>query len=217
MSRPPIHHIHGLKAWTTYAAPVRLELVEAMRAIAPCSIAELASALDRPADTLYRHVEKLERIGVIVDAGKRRKGRRSERVLDLAGDDFRPALSRSNPQAANRIFNVAAQSVAKIVARTARDAAAAGEVVATDHRQNVLVKMEHAWLTPAEFDRLRGMFVEIKRFMDERKVRREGRLYLSAFAVVPVHRKRPARVGAVRAVPKSSSEPDSAPRPRRRG
>lgn len=196
MPRPAIHLIHGLKAWSIYAAPVRLELVETMRVIAPCSVAELATALDRPADTLYRHVEKLLAIGVVVDAGIRRKGRRSERVFELAGDDFRPAVPAGDVRLANRVFNVAAQSVARIVARTARDTSAAGQVVFSADAQNVTVKCEHAWLSPRDFLELRAMFREIKRFMDVRKARREGRLYLAAFAVVPVHRKRAARVGA---------------------
>ena len=48
-------------------APVRFELIEAMRSIAPCSIRELALALDRPADTLYPHVRQLLKIGVVLD------------------------------------------------------------------------------------------------------------------------------------------------------
>ena len=199
--------MQGLKAWSVYAAPVRLELVEAMRAIAPCSIAEIASALDRPADSLYRHVEKLVKVGIVVDVGTRRKGRRFERVLDLAGDDFRPALPFASPQAVNRAFDVAAQSVAKIIARTSRDATKAGRIEFEERRRNALVKLEHAWLTPAEFARLRAMFVEIKRFMDERKARRKGNLYLSAFAVVPVHRKRSARTASGRVASGAAATP----------
>ncbi|MFM8697874.1 MAG: winged helix-turn-helix domain-containing protein, partial [Phycisphaerales bacterium] len=52
-------------------APVRFELVEVMRDIAPCSVGELADAVDRPADSIYPHLRQLVRIGVVVEAGSR--------------------------------------------------------------------------------------------------------------------------------------------------
>jgi DNA-binding transcriptional ArsR family regulator len=199
MSRPPVHHITAPKAWSVYIAPARLELVEAMRLIAPCSIAEIAAAIDRPADTLYRHVDKLRKIGVVVDVGVRRAGRRFEQVFDLAGDDFRPQFRDSSARAANKMFNETTRSIAKILLRTTRDAVAAEQIVFGPVERNASVKFEHAWLTPEEFVQLRELFLGIKRFMDARKSRREGRLYLAAFAAVPVHRKRRARVAASRA------------------
>ena len=199
MPRLPIHHITTPKAWAVYIAPARLELVESMRMIAPCSIAELAAAIDRPADTLYRHIEKLQKIGVVVEAGVRRTGRRFEQVFDLAGDDFRPQFRDSSARTANKMFNETTRSIAKILLRTTRDAAAAEQIVYGPVERNASVKFEHAWLTPEEFVQLRELFLGIKRFMDARKSRREGRLYLAAFAAVPVHRKRRARIAASRA------------------
>jgi len=198
MPRPPIHHITTPKAWAVYVAPARLELVEAMRMIAPCSIAELAASIDRPADTLYRHIDKLRKIGVVTDAGVRRAGRRFEQVFDLAGDDFRPQLRDTSPRTTNKMFLDTAKSITKIVARTARDAAAAEQVVFEPKVRNAFAKFEHAWLTQAEVDQLGEMFLGIKRFMDARKSRRDGRLYLAAFVTIPVHRKRRARVASPR-------------------
>jgi len=170
-----------------------------MRLIAPCSIAEIAAAIDRPADTLYRHVDKLRKIGVVVDVGVRRAGRRFEQVFDLAGDDFRPQFRDSSARTANKMFELSTRSIAKILLRTTRDAAAAEQIVYGPVERNASVKFEHAWLTPEEFVQLRELFLGIKRFMDARKSRREGRLYLAAFAAVPVHRKRRARIAASRA------------------
>jgi len=194
MPRPAIHLITTPKAWAVYIAPARLELVETMRLIAPCSIAELAASIDRPADTLYRHIEKLRKIGVVTDAGVRRAGRRFEQVHDLAGDDFRPQFRDTSPRTTNKMFGDATKSIAKILLRTTRDATAAEQIVFEPSKRNAFAKFEHAWLSQAEVEQLGEMFLAIKRFMDARKARREGRLYLAAFAAVPVHRKRRARV-----------------------
>jgi len=199
MPRPPIHPIATPKAWAVYIAPARLELVETMRMLAPCSISEIAAAIDRPADTLYRHIEKLRKIGVVTEAGVRRTGRRFEQVFDLAGDDFRPQFRDTSPRTTNKMFNDATRSIAKILLRTTRDAAAAEQIVFEPARRNAFAKFEHAWLTQAEVEQLGEMFLAVKRFMDARKERRAGRLYLTAFAAVPVHRRRAARVRTPRA------------------
>ena len=207
--RSPVHLITTPKAWAAYIAPVRLEIVETMRMVAPCSIAELAAATDRPADTLYRHIEKLRKVGVVVEAGVRRSGRRFEQVFDLAGDDFRPQLRDTSPRVVNKMFEDATKSIAKILLRTTRDAAAAEQIVYGPDERNASVKFEHAWLTPEDFAQLRELFVGVKRFMDARKASkdaskdatketskerpRESRLYLATFAAVPVHRRRSAR------------------------
>lgn len=205
MPRPAIHHITTPKAWAVYIAPARLELVETMRMLAPCSIAEIAAAIDRPADTLYRHIEKLRKIGVVTEAGVRRAGRRFEQVFDLAGDDFRPQFRDTSPRTTNKMFGDATKSIAKILLRTTRDATAAEQIVFEPAKRNAFAKFEHAWLTQTEVDQLGELFLAIKRFMDARKSRREGRLYLAAFAAVPVHRKRHARVVRGGAKPAASA------------
>jgi len=196
MPRPALHQITNPRSWAVVIAPVRLEVVEAMRMIAPCSIADIAAALDRPADALYRHIDKLRRAGIVVDAGSRRTGRRTEQVFDLAADDFRPAFKEIAPRAANKAYNDTIQSILKIASRSARDSAAANQLVGLGDERNLIGKIEHAWLSHEEFLAVRAMMMGIKEFMDSRKGRREGRLYLAALVALPVTRKRGARTRA---------------------
>ena len=44
MPRRPIHVIAGTDDWAVMMAPVRFEIVEAMRGLAPCSVGEIAQA-----------------------------------------------------------------------------------------------------------------------------------------------------------------------------
>lgn len=192
MPRPAIHHVTNHKAWTVLIAPVRLEIVEAMRMIAPCSIAEIAAALDRPADSLYRHMGRLQRAGAVVEAGARRVGRRMEQVYDLVADDFRPGFREASPRAANKACNDTVQSILKIASRTARDSSAANQLVGAGDERRLVGKIEHAWLSHEEYLAVRAMMLGIKEFMDARKSRREGRLYLAAFLALPVTRRRGA-------------------------
>lgn len=193
MPRPALQIVPSPTRWTDLVAPVRLELLEAMRLIAPCSVKDIAQALDRPADTLYRHIAKLVAAGAVVEAKVRRSGRRFERVYDLAADDFRPGFKDARGGAANKACNDTIQSIVKIASRTARDSARASELIGAGDGRNIVGKIEHAWLSPAEFAEVREMMMRVKDYMDARKGRREGRLYLAAVVALPVTRKRGAR------------------------
>lgn len=180
--------------WTLMIAPVRFEMLEAMRGVAPCSVGELAAALDRPADSLYPHLRQLVKIGVVREAGARAGRTRPEKIYDLAADDFRPVFRDAGAKVAGRVVDRSIQTMAGIVARTSRKTGAAGRYVYTEAEQNVVGKIETAWLTAEEFAGLREKLRGIKRYLDKRKKRRAGTLHLAAFFVVPVTRSRGARV-----------------------
>ncbi|MFT7679185.1 MAG: DNA-binding Lrp family transcriptional regulator [Planctomycetota bacterium] len=60
----------GPKAATELFKPARLEIYECLQVVGPSSIADLASRLARPADSLYYHIKKLVAIGVIEAVGE---------------------------------------------------------------------------------------------------------------------------------------------------
>ena len=192
MARPALHAITTPKTWSLLVAPARIEIVEAMRIAAPCSIAEIAEILDRPADTLYRHVDKLLRAGILVQSGVRRRGRRFEQVFDLVADDFRFAFRDGSGRAANKAFEECANSFLKSTMRAVRDSARAGQLVAKDDERNLAIVYELGRLAPAAFREVRALVTRIKELMDEGKRSPEGRLYLSLSVLTPVTRKRGA-------------------------
>ena len=194
MARPALRPVTNPAHWAKMMAPVRFELLEAMRTIAPCSARELALALDRPADALYPHLRVLLRIGVVQDVGERPGRTRPERVYDLAADDFRPSFKQASRAATGKVIDRSMQTMAGIVARTSRKAAATGRISYDPGKENVVGKVEHAWLTAEEFAHVRERLRSLKRYLDARRMRREGSLYMTAFFMVPVARSRGAVV-----------------------
>ncbi len=194
MPRPAIFLIPTTKAWSVLVAPVRLEILEAMRMLAPCSIAQIGEMLDRPADALYRHMEKLKQIGVVVEPGVRRSGRRFEQLFDLVADDVRPGFKDASLRAANQAYYDAAQSILKAAQRAVRDSAAAGQLIGMGEKRNMIAKLEHSWMTHEQFVQVRDLMMRIKAIMDGSKKRRAGRLYFAAVLAAPVVRKRGAKV-----------------------
>jgi len=193
MPRPAVLTLSSPRAWGLILAPVRFEMIEAMRMIAPCSIAQVAEILDRPADSLYRHMNKLVAAGVVVKSGVRQKGRHSEQVYDLVADDITPSFAGMTPRQAHRIYHGTMSTIAKIIARTSRDAIREKELVMQGSVFKTLAFLEHAWLTPEDLAEFRSLVMAIKTFLDARKTPGKGRLYVTTAVAMPVTRKRCAR------------------------
>jgi hypothetical protein len=132
---------------------------------------------------------------VVQDVGERPGRTRPERVYDLAADDFRPSFKQASRAATGKVIDRSRQTMAGIVARTSRKAAATGRISYDPGKENVVGKVEHAWLTAEEFAHVRERLRSLKRYLDARRMRREGSLYMTAFFMVPVARSRGAVVG----------------------
>ena len=196
MARPPVHFITDPTVWKTLIAPVRAEILETLRMLGPCGIAEVARQLDRPADSLYRHFEQLVATGVVVEAGTRSTGRRVERVYDLIADDLGARFKGASSRAVNDAYLTTAKTVLKMSAKTFRDAAAAGELVGLglDKPCSTRAFFEHVWLTPADFDALNALFGSLNAFLNSKKTRAaDTRLHLVSVLAAPIVRRRGAR------------------------
>lgn len=204
-------------------APARTEIVEAMRMTAPCAIADIAEILDRPADTLYRHMDKLVRAGLVVEVGRRRRGRRMERLFDLVADDFGFGLRETSGRIANRAIEECANSFLRSTTRAVRDSAAAGALVVGEEERNLVVSYELGWLTPAGVREARAILARLKQLMDagkssDARLAPGAGLYLALGVVVPVTRRRGAarRAATPEGDGRASDPPRTAERRRQR-
>jgi len=66
-------------------SPMRQEIVDAITAIGPCSITELAAYLGRAADSLYFHVKKLVKVRLVQEVEKRKEGRHEWAIYAMPG------------------------------------------------------------------------------------------------------------------------------------
>ncbi len=191
MPRKPVHFVTDPAVWKTLIAPVRAEIIETLRMLGPCGIADVARQLDRPADSLYRHFEKIVATGVVVETGTRSTGRRVERVYDL-GARFKGASSR----AVNDAYLTTAKTVLKMSARTFRDAAASGALIGLglDKPSTMRAFFEHVWLTPDDFEELNAIFRRLNAFLSAKKTRTpQTRLQLVSVLTAPIVRRRGAK------------------------
>lgn len=194
-SRKKTHLVTDPANWRVLIAPVRYEIAEAVRGIGPCSIAEIAAAIDRPADALYRHVDQLVAAGLLVEAGVRQVGRRAERLVDCAADDYSVGFGTPGkaPAKAERDALVeTVNSFCKGIGKTVRTTALAGGLRLSSEDRNISVNYEVSYLTVAQYQRVRALIRRIKALMDAGRVARKGTLYSTLAVATPVVRKRGA-------------------------
>lgn len=194
MLRKPLHHVTDPAVWQVLVAPVRLEILETLRMLAPCGIAAVAHHLDRPADSLYRHFAKLVKTGIVIETEIRHTGRRPEQIYDLVADDITCRFSRDRDAAAGQAVLSTAEAILKMTDRTFRAAEAAGQLAALDRDvpSDVRAFFEQAWLSPHDLERLQHHFREIKQLLDDKTPKPDGHLCLVSVFMAPVVRKRGA-------------------------
>jgi hypothetical protein len=96
---PSIYWIQDAAQIRALESPMRQEIVDAVAAMGPCSILELADHLGRAADSLYFHVKKLVRVKLLLEVEKRKSGRHTWVIYALPSRQvrmvYRPAVMKS--------------------------------------------------------------------------------------------------------------------------
>jgi DNA-binding transcriptional ArsR family regulator len=194
-------------AWLTMMSPVRSEIAQALALLGTGSVSDIAAIINRPADTLYAHIEKLRRAGIVLEDGVRKHGRHVQALYTMRAIDVQPDFSGASVAVENHVGHRTASTLLRAMDRTVRDAAAARALVTRAERRNISMSYELGRLTPAMFQQLRGHVRAIKNLMDAGKRRRTGTLYLAVSIACPVVRKRGAEGTTTRAPRRNARRP----------
>ena len=79
-------------------SPVRHQIHLAMEMLGACSVNELAARMGRVPETLYYHVRRLEKVGILEQVGSRVVSNREEAIYQLKGKRLRVDPSRTTPR-----------------------------------------------------------------------------------------------------------------------
>lgn len=82
MQTPDEYRIVELRQVTALASAVRQDMVDRLARNGPTSIRELADELGLKPSSLYRHIDTLIDVGLVVEAGQRLVNRRVEKLYD---------------------------------------------------------------------------------------------------------------------------------------
>ena len=190
--RPPLQDITDPEVWKILMSPVRIEIAESLTTLGPCSVREVAEFLDRPADTLYRHIGLLEEAGLVIDAGYRRGPRNNERLIDLAADDFRPAFDTAGGNGERDAIFRTVDTVTKPTQRSVHELGDQHRFSFDDEDRNIVIGWEIGWLRPEDVREAHDLIRQLKALMDRGKDDLEGRPFVSLSLLSEISHKRGA-------------------------
>ena len=148
--------IEGVPQVRGLRSPLRQEIVDAVQAEGPCSIAELAARLERAPDSLYYHVRALLRLGLLTE----RNGLRAAPglVVDVPARPMRIRY-RLGDRAQSQALGDLVGAMLRLAARDFRAGQASPRAVSEGPTRNLWASRCKARLTPerlAELTRLLG-------------------------------------------------------------
>jgi predicted ArsR family transcriptional regulator len=189
MSRLPSYPLEDPEELRAIASPVRQRVVSGLEALGTASVRDLAAHLGRSPESLYFHLRKLIRHGLVEDVGERPAGRRTERLYRLVAARLRVAGDLDDSR-----FRGALAAVCRSAMRaTERDycrALEAGTARLHGRGRNLALHHYHVHLKPADRQHVVKLLEELVGFVIERNDPEHGELHSLTATLAPVARRR---------------------------
>ena len=181
------HFIRSEAQLATLTAAIRQEVVDVLAEMGTVSVAELAGALGRPADSLYFHLRVLTRAGLVQRAGSRSRAGGKEALYRTVAPELRLQYEpgkESNRKAVSAIV----ASMLRLGSRDFTRALQSGEVVVSGPHRELWALRKAGRLTPAQVTKVNE---SIQNLADTVSARRgKGRLYAITILLTPLDRQR---------------------------
>jgi DNA-binding transcriptional ArsR family regulator len=174
--------IRQKKQVAALASPVRQEIVDAVAAAGPCTMAKLGELLGRRADTLYYHVAALAKVGLLVETGRERTGKRFGAVYDVPGRPMRIDYEAAGSEAVTRVV----RSAIRLGARDFTRAMANGECVASGETRNLWGGRVKGWVTDKELPEINRLIGRLTELIQRGKPREGARAQSLTYVLTPV-------------------------------
>ena len=164
--RPTRHVIRDVAQLKAIRSPNAFKIVTAMEQLGPCSVGDVAKHLGQPAESLYYHVHKLVRAGLLIAQSKRSTSRREETVYRLLADQITVDRHTRTPEflaALGGVYRSALNAAGRHLEDALKvEAGSEGPRKATDVRQQTV------HLSDGDADELRRRLDELTAFLAER-------------------------------------------------
>lgn len=137
------------------SSPIRQEIVDAVVAAGPCTIAALAQHLGRAPDSLYFHVRRLLAVGLLIERDAARRGRHVAAVYDVPGRPMRIAYDgRLSKPAGRRSINAVVQGAIRLGSRDFARAVESGTSRTSGAARDLWGGRSKGWLSDADLAEL---------------------------------------------------------------
>lgn len=184
--RPRLYPIRDPRQIEALATPARQEVIDALQVNGPCSVAELAASLGRAPDSLYYHVRKLEKVGLIVPAGARTSGAREEILYDTPASRVAIDVEPETPEQKKSLMRLVSSAL-RMAERDLRAALDAGlAVYRRSTARNAWGGRVKGWLTDEELATVRDHIEAVNEIVLRSRQRSGSALHAVTFVMTPI-------------------------------
>jgi DNA-binding transcriptional ArsR family regulator len=168
------------------AASTRQEIVDVMPRLGTVSVAELAAALGRPADSLYYHLRVLRRVGLVLSAGARSVNGRPERLFQAVAPEMILQYKLGKNGNGNEINPIIA-SMLRLGTRDFKRSFRTGKAAVSGPCRELWALRKTGWLSPSQIAEMNS---HLHRLMEIAGASRRGeKLYALTVLLTPLERK----------------------------
>ena len=190
--------IRNKRQMRALAASTRQEIVDMLPRLGTLSVAELATALRRPADSLYYHLRILKRVGLVLTAGSRRNNGRREVLYRAVARELSLSYELGKNGNGNEV-NAIIASMLRLGIRDFRNSFKAGEATTSGPDRELWALRRTAWLSHKQIVKVNRYLHQLMREMAVAE--RHGRLYAVTVVLTPLTRRRSRREPATESLP----------------
>ncbi len=167
------------------ASPIRHQVHLAMEMLGPCSVNELAERMGRVPETLYYHVRRLEKVGILVKVGTRDAGTREEAIYQLKAKRLRVDPRQASP----RFIKAMAKGCGALLRYAERTFVAAlrkDATIRTGKASELRIRQVSVRLTQKSLIEVNARLDELQAVIDEADSSEETTMYAFTVCVAPI-------------------------------
>jgi DNA-binding transcriptional ArsR family regulator len=189
VKRAKKHHvIKEKKELAALISGARQEIVDVLSRMATPSVAEIATALGRPADAIYYHLRILQRARLVAGAGYRNQGKRQEQLFRAIAPNLQLEYRTGKGGNAREITSIV-RSMLRLGARDFASAFQRGDAKVAGSERELWALRTTGWLLPNEVTEVNRAIRSLAHGVEKR--RGKGRLYGITVLLTPLdHRAR---------------------------
>jgi|SRR5215831_1107645 len=171
------------------ASPRRQAIIDALEALGPCPIADLARVLGSRGDGLYYHVRALKAAGLVTESTAANGRGRPRLVLELVSRSLQLRYTQQNQTAVKRLVGHMLRDASRAFDRGFR-----GNTRLTGSARELWAARRTVWLSRPELVRLNRALKELLASIGhEPRARVSRRLYSFMYVLSPLTRSKEAR------------------------
>jgi len=183
VAKSPPYLIRGETQLRALTAAARQEIVDVLEQMGTISVAELAVALGRPADSLYFHLRALVRAGLVRHAGHRERSGRREALYRTVKPELQLGYQPRNATNRREVSAIVA-SMLRLANRDFRRSFQGGRVVVSGAHRELWAWRKVGRLSHATLAQLNHRIQELAQ--DVSASRGRGRLYGVTVILTPL-------------------------------